>query len=290
MGFDPWLYVALAGGYLVGRLVRVRSPWVTRGTLATVGVLVGLLGVSLDAVAPGTLVAEIPLSLAFVAVLLATTLALARVLERSVPATTSPAASPKGSAPRPTLSIVFVACLLVGVALGRVVALPSSTLIPYVLYVLLALVGFDLVLRASGLRRLWVPLTAAASAAVVTAALFTAVAGVPAAASFSTALGFGFYSLAGPLVAARLGAVLGLLAFLTNFLREQLTMLLAPVVGPKVRGPGLAAMGGATAMDTTLYFVTRFGDEESASLAIATGVVLTVAASLVLPAVLSAVA
>jgi uncharacterized membrane protein YbjE (DUF340 family) len=64
-------------------------------------------------------------------------------------------------------------------------------------------------------------------------------------------------------------------------------MVLSPVAGRRLRGAGLAALGGATAMDTTLYFVTHFGDEDAGSLALATGLVLTVTASLVLPAVLA---
>jgi uncharacterized membrane protein YbjE (DUF340 family) len=40
-------------------------------------------------------------------------------------------------------------------------------------------------------------------------------------------------------------------------------------------------------MDTTLYFVTRHGDPEAGSLALASGLILTVAATLVLPAVLA---
>ena len=65
-------------------------------------------------------------------------------------------------------------------------------------------------------------------------------------------------------------------------------MLLSPVFGGRLRGEGLAAMGGATSMDTTLYFVTRYGDAEAGSLALASGLVLTVVASLVLPALLAA--
>ncbi len=287
MAFDPFLYVALAAGYVAGRVVRWRSPWIPRATLATVGVLVALLGASLASVGPGILAGEIPLALAFVALLIILTLAIGWAIDR--PRTSAPPRPAPDSAPRPrfSVSVAFVAALAVGYALGRFVPVPSDTLIPYVLYVLLALVGFDLVLRAAGLRRLWVPLTAAVLGALGAAALLAALAGISATAALSTSLAFGFYSLAGPLVAARLGAALGLLAFLTNFLREQLTILLAPVLGPRVRGPGLTAIGGATAMDTTLFFVTRYGDEESASLALATGFVLTVAASLLLPALLA---
>ena len=286
MAFDPFLYVALAVGYLVGRVVHARSPWVPRATLATVAVLVGLLGASLDSVPGETLLTEIPLAVGFVALILAVTIAVYLALRR--PPTAAPAPAPEVPlGQRASVSLGLLLALIVGFAVGRAVSLPADAAIPYVLYVLLALVGFDLVLTREGLRGVWVPLTAATVGALGAAAVFVLVAGIPATAGFSTSLGFGFYSLAGPLVAARLGSALGLLAFLTNFLREQLTMLLAPYLGPRLRGAGLASLGGATAMDTTLFFVTRYGDERSASLSLATGIVLTLAASLVLPALLA---
>jgi uncharacterized membrane protein YbjE (DUF340 family) len=40
-------------------------------------------------------------------------------------------------------------------------------------------------------------------------------------------------------------------------------------------------------MDTTLYFVTRYGDRDAGSLALASGLILTVAASLIVPLVLA---
>ena len=165
--------------------------------------------------------------------------------------------------------------------------MPAVASIPWVLCALLALVGFDIPLKLSGLRDVWVPLTAATVGALAAAAIFAVADRLALSAALATSLAFGFYSLAGPLVASRAGALLGLLAFLTNFLREDLTMLLAPSLGRRLRGPGLAALGGATAMDTTLYFVTRYGDEDAGSLALASGLILTIAASLALPAVLA---
>ena len=151
----------------------------------------------------------------------------------------------------------------------------------------MVLVGFDLQLDLARLRSAWVPILAAVTGALVVAVAFGATRLVPWSAAFSTSFAFGWYSLAGPLTAVRLGPALGLFAFLANFLRENLTMLSAPVLGRKVRGDGLAAMGGATSMDTTLYFVTRYGDPRAATVALATGVVLTTAAGLLLPVLLS---
>ncbi len=286
MEFDPYLYIAFAAGFAVGRLVSWRSPWVGRATLATVVVLVALLGASLDAVAPIALVATIPLAIGLAGLVLGLTagvyLGLARV--RPPPPRPGPATSTDDRWPT---SLLLLGALLVGFGIGRVVPLPTGVAIPWVLYVLLALVGFDVHLEFAALAGLWRPITAAVVGAVAAALLFATLGGAALGPSLATTLAFGFYSLAGPLVAARAGAVLGLLAFLTNFLREDLTMLLAPYLGRRLKGPGLAALGGATSMDTTLYFVRRYGAEDAVSLALANGLVLTVAASLLLPAVLA---
>jgi len=287
--FDPFLYLAFLIGLVAGRLLRPRTPWVGRATLVTIGILVGLLGASLDAVPVGRLLLTIPLSLGFAALILGLTIGSYAALARWSPEPEIAAAEPRPrTGERVPLSLLLLAALLGGYALGRFVVIPTTTAIPWALYALLALVAFDLKLRTGALRRLWVPLAAAVTGASAAAAVFVLLTSTSAPVAFATTFAFGWYTLAGPLVGARAGAVLGLLAFSTNFLREDLTMLLSPVFGGRLRGEGLAAMGGATSMDTTLYFVTRYGDAEAGSLALASGLVLTVVASLVLPALLAA--
>ncbi|MGA8302425.1 MAG: LysO family transporter [Thermoplasmata archaeon] len=286
MAFDPFLYIAFALGFIAGRLFPRRGPWVPRATLLTVVVLVGLLGASLNDVPWVSLLATVPVAVAFAVLILGLTSGVYLAIAQLRPAPAEPL-PPPGRDERLPLSAVLLVSLLVGLGTGRLVPLPASASIPWVLYVLLALVGFDIPLRLSALRNVWVPLTAATVGAVAAAALFAVVDHLALSTALATSLAFGFYSLAGPLVGARVGAILGLLAFLTNFLREDLTMILSPYLGRRLRGAGLAALGGATSMDTTLYFVTRYGDAEAGSLALASGLILTVAASLVLPAVLS---
>lgn len=286
MAFDPFLYIAFAFGFLTGRAVRARPRWLPGATLLTVVALVGLLGASLDSVPWISLVTEVPVGVGFAFLILGLTAGVYLGLARLRIGTASPVPPPVRDERFP-VSLILLASLLVGLAVGRVVPLPSSALIPWVLYLLLALVGFGIPLKLAGLRDVWIPLTAAVVGALAAAAIFAGVARVALPAALATSLAFGFYSLAGPLVAARAGAVLGLLAFLTNFLREDLTMVLSPYLGRRLRGAGLAALGGATSMDTTLFFVTRYGDAEAGSLALANGLILTVVASLVLPALLS---
>lgn len=286
MAFDPFLYIAFAVGFLAGRVLHARPRWVPWATLVTVGVLVGLLGASLSAVPWGSLVATVPLAAAFALLILGLTAGAYLGLSRFRKDPTLPSPEP-GRDERLPVSLILLAALLIGIGLGHVVAYPAAGLIPWVLYLLLALVGFEIPFRLTGLRAVWLPLSAATVGAVAAAAVFALAARVALPTALATTFAFGFYSLAGPLIAARAGALLGLLAFLTNFLREDLTMLLSPYLGRRLRGAGLAALGGATAMDTTLYFVTRYGDPEAGSLALASGLILTVAASLLLPALLT---
>ena len=284
MGFDPFLYVAFGAGFLAGRLTSRRSPWVGRGAQASVVVLVGLLGGSLKTLPAASLAATVPLAIGFAGLIIGLTALVARVF-----AVTHP--SPREATARlPRTAFVFPAVLLtslfIGFELGPLLGNGTSAAIEYVLYALLALTAFDLQLSWTALRRAWAPIGSATLAAAVAAVAVTAFTGLDVRAAWATTLGFGFYSLTGPLVATRLGPSLGLLAFLTNFLREDLTMLLAPVFGRRLGGDGVAALGGATSMDTTLLFVVRYGDARAGSSAIATGLVLTAAATVLVPLVL----
>lgn len=286
MAFDPFLYVALGLGIVSGRVVRPRSPWVGWATRATIVVLVGLLGTLLDGVAAGALLITIPVALAFAGLILGTTAGLYLLLARRESGPGGPPSTPPDAGPVP-FSAVLVAALIVGFGVGHFVPVPSSLGLTGALYVLLFLVGFDLKLRWGRMQGLWLPLTAAGVAAVVSAVLVALIVQSSVTVPLATTLAFGWYTLAGPLVAARAGTLLGLVAFLTNFFRENLTMLLSPYVGRRLRGAGLAALGGATSMDTTLYFVIRYGDEEAAGVSLASGLILTLAAGLVLPVVLA---
>lgn len=282
MEFDPYLYVAFAAGYLAGRLYRPRGPWIGGATFATILVLVGLLGASLAPTPLPALLGTIPLALLLVAILLGVTILLSRLLPHR-----------EGAPPRigeavPRTSLALGAALLVGFGAGRAApVLPYGTLITAALYLLLFLVAFDLRFSREAVRTVATPLVAAIGGALVAAIAVAFLTGTGLRLLLASTFGFGWYTLAGPLVATRLGAAAGLLAFLTNFLRENLTMGLAPVLGPRAGPETLTAMGGATTMDTTLYFVTRYGHSEAGSLALASGLVLTVLASLLLPVLLA---
>jgi len=282
---DPLLYVALGSGFLAGRVLPHRPAWTGPATVASIFALLGLLGASLGPVAPGQLASTVPLAVLMVVAILGVTLLVAYGLR-------GPAVRPERRAPFAVagagLSVALLATLLAGYAVGHGTGWSYDPGIEYALYVMLALVAFELRWSRHGLRRLWVPLTAAVVGAVAAATAVTVLGLLPARIAFATGLGFGWYTLTGTLVAANAGAAFGFLAFLTNFLRENLTMVSSPWVGPVVGGEGMSAMGGATSMDTTLYFITHFADPEAGGLALATGLVLTVTASIAVPLALAA--
>jgi uncharacterized membrane protein YbjE (DUF340 family) len=285
VNLDLLLYVALGAGIVAGRLTDRRPRWVGHGATAAVAILLFLLGDGLGTLPLGPLLAEIPAAVLFAVATFAVTLLAVRLLSRT--RQLEPIANRIASSAATWLTpVAFVVSLLAGVAVGRLDGPAPGSWTAYALYGLLALVGFELRLDIGRIRAAAVPLVAATVGAVAVGAAFAAGGIVPLKGALSAAFAFGWYSLAGPLVGAQLGPALGLFAFLANFLRENFTMLFAPALGRRVRAEGLAAVGGATSMDTTLFFITRYGDRESGTMALATGIVLTTAAGLLVPLVL----
>ncbi len=281
---DPILYVALASGFVAGRLVHKRGRWLNIASQVTIIVLVFFLGAEFGPTAGLAALWAVPLAFALALLTLGLTLAVLVVLPYRPIISAAPVPSDKPPIP---FGAILVIALLAGLGAGRVTSFPSGLWLEWTLYILLVLVGFDLHLSRASLTNTWAPLTAAVVGATAAGLVWGLTTGTSLPVSLATTLGFGFYTLSGPLVAVHAGAFLGLLAFLSNFLRENLTMILAPSIGPRVRSEGLTAIGGATSMDTTLYFVVHHGDPEGGSMAIACGLILTVAASVLVPALLA---
>lgn len=284
MAFDAVLYLAFVAGLVAGRVARWRSPWIGRAQWASVLVLVFLLGASLAAIPTPALLTTIPEALALALVIVAATLGGFAVLRpRPLPSPPRPSAP----TPRVVAAPVLLTALVAGyLTLGRFDS-AMATPIGLALDALLFLVAFDLTLSRSAIREIWRPLAAAVLGAMVASAFAVILLDVPPIPSLATTLAFGWYSLAGPLVSAQRGPTLGLLAFLANFLREDLTMLLSRPVGARFPHGGIAAVGGATAMDTTLPFSSAYDPPEGATLGLGTGIVLTIAASLLVPGLLT---
>lgn len=101
--------------------------------------------------------------------------------------------------------------------------------------------------------------------------------GINVAGAMAVSAGFGWYTLAGPLVGQLLGAEWGALGLVVNFLRELLTILTVSLASKGGRNVPVA-VGGATTMDTTLPVIVRYNGSEALITSFSSGFVLSLVA------------
>ncbi len=281
MNLDPWLYGALLAGLAAGYAWPGPHRGVAPLTLGVIGLLVALLGLELGRTAGTELLGSVPEAVALAALVVAFTAGAAFLLDRRR------ARSTRAPAPL-SLRAVATGPALLGILLVAIASAPrlpavSPTAVSITLDALVALVAFEIRLTRSDLADAGLPVLGAIAGALCAGLVFAWLAGWSWSLGLTVTFGFGWYTLTGPVVAARFGATLGLVAFLANFLRESLTMLLAPGLGRVGGTEAIAAVGGATSMDTTLYFVQRFGSDRPGAIGIVTGLTLTLLAALLVP-------
>lgn len=101
--------------------------------------------------------------------------------------------------------------------------------------------------------------------------------------ALSLAAGFGWYSLAGVLIADLGDPGLGSAAFLANLFRESLALLTIPLLA-RTRYPYLAiGAGGATSMDVTLPIVEQCCGVEAVPVSFASGAILSLLVPVLVP-------
>ena len=140
-------------------------------------------------------------------------------------------------------------------------------------------------LRSTGLRVLVVPLLVALGSVLgglVAGLIFR----LDLFGSMAVTAGFGWYTLAGPLLTQILGSQWGALGFAANFLRELLTVVSVSLM-VKVDKYAPVAAGGATTMDTTLPVIVRYCGKDVLIVAFSSGFTLSMAAPFVVMAIAS---
>lgn len=192
--------------------------------------------------------------------------------------------------------IKYMSPFVLGWVLGALIHFNTQflvNLIDYELYILASILGYimgkefnlGLILNSSRNALLSILITIIGDIIVALIIFVTHIANLPIALAIT--LASGWYSYVGPLVAVTTNPYLGTLAFLINFLREQLTYVLIPVLLKLKFEPRSAiAVGGATAMDTTLpLYVETLGKEYALS-AMVSGVILTLVIPIILPLII----
>ncbi len=195
------------------------------------------------------------------------------------------------------MSTVFIGgCLLLGVAVGSFLPFPALTgnadaAISVLLYVMLFLVGLDLGLQGNlraQIRRIGVDALGLPAAVALGSVLGGLAGGLLLRMDLwqgaAVGAGLGWYSLSS-IVLGKIDAVLGAEAFLSNVLREILSLLTIPLLARFLHPWAGIAAGGATAMDTTLPVVVKASGSEYAIHSFLSGVIL----SMMVPFALSAI-
>lgn len=195
-------------------------------------------------------------------------------------------------------SLMILACLAAGILAGIASFLPQAFLdldpTIYALNLLLLLVGTEIggntrvwqMIRKQNVRILLVPLSAILGTLLGVALFSVFVPGVGFRESLAVGSGFGYYTLASVLIGQIGGKTLGVIALLSNILRELVTLLTAPLLARHFGRLAPIVSGGATSMDTTLPIITKTVGTEYAVIAVVSGVVLTILAPVLITAIL----
>ena len=180
--------------------------------------------------------------------------------------------------------LFFAAGVLFGHAGWLPASVTDSDASTYALYLLMLLVGISigadsrslLVIKQQGARLLLLPAATIAGtfAGVLPVALLLNSVSIPE--GLAVGAGFGYYSLSSIIITQLHSESLGVIALLSNIIREITTLLLAPLMVLWFGRLAPVASAGATSMDTTLPIITTASGKEFAIIALFHGIVLTI--------------
>ncbi len=174
-------------------------------------------------------------------------------------------------------------------------ALVETDFSTWALYLLMLLVGISIgadhraldALKSQGYRLLLVPVATITGTFAGVLPLGWLLPGYSMQEVLAVGAGFGYYSLSSILISELHSEALGVIALLSNIMREVLTLLLAPLMIVVAGKLAPVCSGGATSMDTTLPIITASSGKEFAIIALFHGMVLTIAVPVLVTFILS---
>ncbi len=159
----------------------------------------------------------------------------------------------------------------------------NENLTTYALYSLMLLVGVSIgsdkgafyILKKMKFKVMLVPMLVVVGSLAGTAFVSLFLSGISSSEAMAVGAGFGYYSLSSIVISQISGQELGVVALLSNIMREIITLLAAPLMVTYFGKLAAIASGGATAMDTTLPVIVKFTGKEYGIIAVFSGIVLT---------------
>lgn len=185
-------------------------------------------------------------------------------------------------------SIYIVLAFFLGIITAVSGLIPPDTLGSepgrYSLYLLMFLVGMGIgadsrsveLISRQGVRLLLVPLMTISGTFAGVLAVSAVLKDISAGEALAVGAGFGYYSLSSIIISQMHSESLGVIALLSNIIREIFTLLAAPLMVVIFGKLSPVAAAGATSMDTTLPVITTVSGREFAIIALFHGIVLTV--------------
>lgn len=184
-------------------------------------------------------------------------------------------------------SLVLLGLFLLGVVAGATGLAPQILLLDTVslqlVRLLLLLVGLGMgldpqffdYLRQINARMLFVPAGIAIGSLLGAGLVALLLPGISIRDGAAVGAGLGYYSLSSILIGQARGPQLGVVALISNILREVSTLLLAPFLVRAFGKLAPVASAGATSSDTSLPVIQQYTDSETTLIAVVNGLVLT---------------
>jgi uncharacterized membrane protein YbjE (DUF340 family) len=185
-------------------------------------------------------------------------------------------------------SLIILLFFSLGVFLGYKAWLPEVLLTTdfssYALYVLMFLVGISMgvdvkafkALKHMKLKIIAIPITTIVGTAIGVTVVWLLLSDILLKDAWAIGAGYGYYSLSSIYISEVRGETLGLIALLSNVIREIITLVAAPLMVKWFGKLAPIVSGGATSMDTTLPIISQTSGTEYAIVSVFHGTVLTI--------------
>jgi uncharacterized membrane protein YbjE (DUF340 family) len=185
-------------------------------------------------------------------------------------------------------SLIIVGFFSLGVFLGVQRLLPDvaieNNFSMYALYVLTLFIGIGIgsdknswnVLKKINFRIALVPVSVVIGTLIGVSVISLAIPSLKLNEIIAVSFGFGYYSLTSLYITEISGETLGVIALISNILREIFTLILTPLMVKYFGKLAGIASGGATSMDTTLSIIVKYTGKEWGMISLFSGIVLTI--------------
>lgn len=196
-------------------------------------------------------------------------------------------------------SLIILGFFSAGILLGVYNIIPEFLLktdySQYALYILMFLVGVGIgsdpkalqAIKAMNFKILIIPITTIIGTAIGILIITPFLKGVNLKEAMAVGAGYGYYSLSSLIIKDLHSEWLGVVALLSNVIREIITLLLAPVFAILFGKIAPICAGGATSMDTTLPIISKASGKEYAIPSLVHGIVLTILVPFIVSFILS---